>query len=103
MATQLVIIYWRDIPAQVTARDGERTHKVILDPRFQVAIDRAAMNAGKAEFDDYIGEWRRESEPCGDDLEAEATARAAQLEADFTQEILAGLAANGGVRAPSDA
>ena len=103
MAATLTIIYWRDIPAQVTARDGDRTHKLILEPRFQEAIDRAAMKAGKAGFDDYIGEWRRESEPCGDDLEAEATGRAERLEADSTKEVLAGLAANGGVRAPSDA
>ena len=61
------------------------------------------MTAGKAEFDDYIGEWRRESEPCGDDIEAAATARAERLEADFSKEVLAGLAANGEVRAPSDA
>ena len=99
----LTVIYWRDIPAQVIARDGDKTHKLVLHPRFQVAIDRSAMQAGKAEFDDYIGEWRRESEPCGDDVEAEATARAAQLEADFSKEVLAGLASNGGVRAPSDA
>jgi hypothetical protein len=103
VAASLTIIYWRDIPAQVNARDGDRTHKVVLHPRFQVAIDRAAMKAGKAEFDDYIGEWRRESEPCGDDVEAEATGRAALLESDFSNAVLAGLAANGGVRAPSDA
>ena len=103
MAASLTVIYWLDIPAQVIARDAATTHKIVLHPRFQVAIDRAAMKAGKAEFDDYIGEWRRESEPCGEDLEAEATTRAAQLEADFSKEVLAGLAANGGVRAPSDA
>jgi hypothetical protein len=61
------------------------------------------MTAGKAEFDDYIGEWRRESEPCGDDVEAAATERAAQLEAEFDRDVLAGVAANGGVRGPADA
>jgi hypothetical protein len=103
MAATLTIIYWRDIPAQVIARDGDRTHKVVLHPRFQVAIDRAAMTAGKAEFDDYIGEWRRESEPCGDDVEAAATERAARLESEFDKDVLARVAADGGVRAPADA
>jgi hypothetical protein len=102
VAATLTIIYWRDIPAQVIARDGDRTHKVVLHPRFQVAIDRAAMTAGKAEFDDYIGEWRRESEPCGDDVEATATERAARLEADFGKDVLAAVAANGGLRATAD-
>ena len=103
MAASLTIIYWRDIPAQVTARDGDRTHKIVLHPRFQAAIDNAAMTAGKAEFDDYIGEWRRDSEPCGGDVEAEATARAAQLEAAYGKEVLAELVANGGLRAGQDA
>ena len=102
MPATLTVIYWRDIPAQVNARDGDRTHKVVLHPRFQVAIDRAAMKAGKADFDDYIAEWRRETEPCEEDAEAAVAARAAQLEAVFSKEVLAGLAANGGVRGPSD-
>jgi hypothetical protein len=103
VAATLTVIYWRDIPAQVTARDGERTHKLVLHPRFQAAIDRAAMKAGKSEFDDYIGEWRRESEPCGEDVEAEATARAAALETAYPKAVLDGLVAAGGLRSPPDA
>ena len=87
----------------MTARDGDRTHKIVLHPRFQAAIDNAAMNAGKHEFDDYVGEWRRESEPCGDDVEAEAKARAERLEAEHPKEVLAELAANGGLRTAVDA
>ena len=95
MAASLQVIYWRDIPAQVIARDGDRTHKIVLHPRFQVAIDRAAMTAGKAEFDDYIGEWRRESEPCGDDIEAAAewyNDRRAGLGGEFVRAVRAALA-----------
>ena len=103
MAASLTVIYWRDIPAQVTARDGDRTHKIVLHPRFQVAIDKAAIAAGKADFDDYVGEWRRESEPCGDDVEAAAKARAEALEAEYSDEVLADLAAAGGVRPSRDA
>ena len=68
MAT-LSVIWWRDIPAQVVAKDGRRSSKIVLHPRFQVAIDKAANRAGKREYNAYIGEWRKTFEPCGDDLE----------------------------------
>lgn len=96
MAGTLTVIWWRDIPAQVVAREGRRAHKVMLHPRFQVAIDRAAEKAGKKSFDDYIGEWRKVNRPCGPDLEAEVTGEASRLEAEFTKEVLAGLAGAGG-------
>ena len=54
---------------------------MVLHPRFQVAIDKAAMKAGRKAFGDYIEEWRREGAPCGDDLKAEANAEATRLEA----------------------
>jgi hypothetical protein len=73
MAT-LTVIWWRDIPAQVLARDGRRASKVVLHPRFQVAIDKAASRAGKRAYNDYIEEWRKVARACGDDLEAEVTA-----------------------------
>ena len=43
MAT-MTVIWWRDIPAQVLARDGRRQSKIVLHPRFQVAIDKAAAS-----------------------------------------------------------
>ena len=97
MAGQLTVIWWRDIPAQVVAREGREVHKIVLHRRFQVAIDRAAMKAGLSEASAYIEEWRRDGRPCGDDLVAEATAEAARLEAHYTKEFLALLAAAGGV------
>ena len=93
----LTVIWWRDIPAQVLARDGRRASKVVLHPRFQVAIDKAAMKAGRKAFGDYIEDWRREGRDCGDDLEAEATAEAARLEEAYTRDVLARLVAAGGV------
>jgi hypothetical protein len=98
MAASLTVIWWRDIPAQVIAKDGRQAHKIVLHPRFQVAIDKAAMKAGKKSASDYIDEWRREQRPCGDDLEAEAEAEAGRLEAAYTKKVLAGLIESGGVR-----
>ncbi len=57
---ELIKIYWRDIPSQVTAKAGRKTAKVMLPSRFQEAIDRAAMRAGKGSSDAYMEDWRRE-------------------------------------------
>lgn len=95
---QLTVISWRDIPAQVMARRGRETAKKELSARFQVAIDRAAMYAGLFGTDEYLSEWKRESRPCGGELEAEVARAAADLEAAFTSEVLNELAGNGGFR-----
>ena len=92
----LTVIWWRDIPAQVIAKDRRQAHKVVLHPRFQVAIDKAAMKAGKKTANAYIEEWRREGRPCGDDLEAEATGEASRLEAAYTKDVLARIVVAGG-------
>lgn len=102
MAATLTVIWWRDIPAQVIAKDRRQAHKVVLHPRFQVAIDRAAMRAGKKAASDYIGEWRRDQRPCGDDLEQEAQAEAARLEKTYAGDVLRRLVASGGVATPSE-
>jgi len=97
MAASLVTIWWRDLPMQVIARDRRQAHKVVLHPRFQVAVDRAAINAGKKSASDYVEEMRREARACGDDLVAEATAESERLEACYTREVLARIVAAGGI------
>ena len=98
--SELVTILWRDIPAQVVARSGRRKSAVELPPRFQSAIDRAAMAAGRNTYDAYIEEWRRTAAPCGEDVEAEAAAAAARLEREYPNRRLARIAANGGYEDP---
>ena len=93
----LTIIWWRDIPAQVVARDARRSSKVVLHQRFQVAIDKAANRAGKREYSAYIDEWRKTFEPCGDDLEAVVRAEAERLETTYGKHHLAELIQSGGV------
>src|SRR5918999_5271541 len=95
--SELVIVSWRDIPAQVIVKAGRRTAKRPLPDRFQEAIDRAAMRAGLRDSDAYLGEWRRVAAgSCGDDLEAEAERAAAGLDADYPPERLRALVGNGG-------
>jgi hypothetical protein len=93
MPPRLTVIAWRDIPAQIVAKDGRRSAKHVLGLRFQVAIDRAATRAGKKDMDDYLDEWRRTDRPCGQDLDAEVAAEAARIEARFTKEHLAAVVA----------
>ena len=96
MAT-LTTILWRDIPAQVLARHDRRTSKIVLHPRFQVAIDKAASRAGKRAYNDYIEEWRKVQRPCGDDIEAEVRAESDRLDAEYSKHRLAELIISGGV------
>ena len=94
---QITILYWRDIPAQVIARQGRQSAKRVLSARFAEAIDRAAMRAGLTGTDAYLQAWRRSpASPCGDDLEAAAAAVAARLEDAFTDQLLRTMVVNGG-------
>jgi len=56
---KIVRIFWRDIPAQVIVQRGRERAKGALSSRFQEAIDRAAMRAGKGSSNAYLSEWRR--------------------------------------------
>lgn len=86
---KLIVISWRDVPAQVLVKAGRETAKIQLSHRFQEAVDRAAMRAGKASSGDYLADWKR-SDPraCGDDLQAEAQAEASRIEAHYSDEDL---------------
>ena len=67
---QRIIVYWRDIPAQIIIRQGRTAEKRELPPIFIQSIDRAAMRIGAKEADAYLAEWRGRAlpEPCGDDM-----------------------------------
>ncbi len=92
-----IIVYWRDIPAQIIIKQGRKSAKRELSLRFTEAIDMAAMRTGAAETDDYLAEWRKgDPEPVGDDLEAEADAAAAALEAAYDKARLVALVHAGG-------
>lgn len=56
---QLIIVYWRDIPAQVIVGKGRRAAKSVLPERFEQAIDRCAMKIGAKDQDAYLAEWRK--------------------------------------------
>ncbi len=55
------ILYWKDIPVQVRARDEKGRASLPMPDRFQVAVDQAAMLAGLTGSDAYteLYEWQK--------------------------------------------
>ena len=100
---KLIIVSWRDSPAQVIVKRGREAAKVPLSPRFQVAIDRAAMRAGKGSSDEYLADWKRTARECGENIESEAANEAARLEAAFDDAQLEQLVKAHGLIKPDSA
>lgn len=96
---ELIRIQWRDIPSQVIAKAGRKTAKRMLSDRFQQAIDRAAMRAGKGGSDAYMEDWQRLREACDGELEETAERIAAEIEAAWSDEQLDAIARARGVKA----
>lgn len=94
---EIVLIMWRDIPAQVNGTLAGEKHGYILPHRFQKAIDRAAMVAGKKDAHEYVGEMRRVAYPItGTDLVECVEGIANRIDTEFTTERLHALVDNGG-------
>ena len=93
----LIVVYWRDIPAQVIVKKGRANAKRELSLRFTEAIDMCAMRVGARDSDAYLAEWRK-ADPIAvsDDLEAEADKAASEIEANYTKERLVALVKNEG-------
>ena len=90
---QQTITYWRDIPSQVIVGRGRARGKALLGQRFQAAIDRAAMRAGRGGSDAYLADWRRVSSQAANDAapQMQAERLAAALEAEYPEARLARL------------
>ncbi len=93
----VIIVFWRDIPAQVIVGKGRRGPRKQLSERFEKAIDRAAMKSGAKDTNDYLSEWRKAApNSIEGDPEEIAQAEAARLEKEYDDDRLKNLAANGG-------
>jgi hypothetical protein len=93
---ELIVIYWRDIPAQVNAQEGRDRHQVVLGGKFQRAIDRAKRKAKIYTADEEVAQWRRESRPITGDLATEAQTAADAIEREYRRDRLGLLAYYGG-------
>jgi Virulence factor len=52
------VMYWKHIPSQVKAWDGESEAKLMLPDYFQAAIDAYAMKDGSTDMDAYLDGWK---------------------------------------------
>lgn len=100
---QKIEVFWRDIPAQILVKSGRVRGKALLSHRFQAAIDRAAMRAGKGGSDEYLEDWRRitssiEGEGSPQEL---AEQFAAAIEAAYSDLDIKALVASKGLRVES--
>ncbi|MCH1614114.1 MAG: virulence factor [Acidimicrobiales bacterium] len=94
---EIIVIRWRDIPAQVIATTALDKATIILPGRFQDAIDKAAGRGKVTDANSYVAQWDRDVYPLHDaDLRQAAKAIADGLEADFDEERLAKLVASSG-------
>jgi hypothetical protein len=97
MSVTYQIVYWRDIPAQIKLRSESGRLARSLSPRFQEAIDAAAMRANATGTDDYLEEWRTSPPHQGEgDPEHVADVLAAELEVAYPEEKLEMLVINKG-------
>ncbi len=97
LPAQRIIVYWRDIPAQVIVKRGRVAEKRELPEHFIKAIDATAMAIGARDSDAYLAEWRRgEPEPCAGDLAVEADATVASIVATYDMDRLKRMISNGG-------
>lgn len=81
---------WRELPSMVAARAGDETVKVQLAPRFQEAIDEAAMRLGDTGSQDYLEGWQRSPWTSADGTPAEVLDRVvADLDAAWPADRIA--------------
>jgi hypothetical protein len=85
---KMITIYWRDIPSAVIYKRGREKYKKQLNPKFEAAIDRAAMRAGKGSSEAYLSEWRRETVAMQGDPQELVDNLVNELENQFTDEVL---------------
>ena len=88
--TQIRIMYWKEIPVQVQARDDDGVVSRQLDPRFQQGVDAVALFDGSAGADEYLmaWEWGEYTDAEGSATEA-ADALAARLNDNFPDDFVA--------------
>ena len=95
----LVVIKWRDIPAQVNAQFGRERFQLVLSAKFQRAIDRAKRKAKIYTAEEDVAQWSRENLPLEGDMATAAQAVADRIEADYSRTRLGQLAYAGGFEA----
>ena len=97
---KLTVIKWRDIPTQVMIKKSRReVEKLQLNNRFMEAVDSAATVGDSTDADAYLTDWHNEVTEIADgDLKEPVETKAAELEAEFTDEVLLSYVNNAGYK-----
>ena len=75
------ILYWQEVPSQITADDGVDEITLAMPPRFMERIDLLAAKRKLQQADDYLAQWRwSEEEEREGSAEDVAAAVKAELE-----------------------
>ena len=69
------VMYWKEIPVQIKAEDEWEEISIMLDDRFQQAVDSISMYDGSSGSEDYMAAWQ-----WGTDIEVLGDARDAAQE-----------------------
>ncbi len=85
---KLKIVFWRDIPSQIVIREGRRSTRLRLSPRFMKAIERAAYRLKKKQQDALFEPWHDVAQPVAGDVRQEAQQLLQHLEQHYTDEVL---------------
>ena len=97
---KLIVIKWRDIPTQVMIKKSrQEVEKIQLDRRFMEAVDSAATIAGASDNETYLNEWSNELiEIPNGNMKEIVVSKAAELDSEFTPNVLLGYVNNGGYK-----
>ena len=86
---KLITVFWRDIPSHIIFKTKSGRFKKQMSPRFEEAIDRAAMRAGKGSSEAYMADWRRDIRNIkADDPESIVDKEIELLETIFSDDLL---------------
>ena len=93
----LIVVYWRDIPAQVIVKKGRQNAKRELPMRFIQAIDACAMKVGARSSSNSLDYWRKADPiPVGDDIDEEVEKAVTELDTRYDKQKLIALVNSGG-------
>jgi len=85
---KLKIVYWNDIPGQIVVREGRRSTRIRLSPRFMKAIERASYRLKKQNKDAFFDPWHDVDQPFNGDIREQAKILLRQLEERYSEAVL---------------
>jgi hypothetical protein len=95
---KLKLVLWRDIPGQVVIRKSGRSTRLRLSLRFMRAIERASYRLKKTQADAFFEPWHDIDQSFEGDISIAAKNLIAQIEDQFTDDVLDSLIRSSGIK-----